>query len=361
MTGTSVTPGRMQLEARALRIAGLYATVPAVGPARQRVGDLTAHVVAAHAAALERIIALAAVPAIVEDDPDIAEVLWVHRPVVDAGEAVDRYGNRIDALLTALEQSVSAEVAEAAAQIAGEVGNLYGETLERVFELLHDSGQGDTIRAALDDDLVASVLVVHGLHPKGLDERVADCLAQLAETLPEHGGLVRLLGIDADGAVTVEITGGSEIHRWRTRLAVERALEQAAPDHGGIEVLGARHEPAVAAPLVTYIPLDQVRRRGAGAAAAATPRRWIDLPQLLDVSEGAVCRVVDDDVAVVACNVDGDLYVVLDPFTNEPPVGALQLVDRRPPTVADGKGRRLVFEAPLPVQRTDDSVEVKVP
>jgi hypothetical protein len=369
VTGISVPPGRLRLETRGRRIASRFEELPVVGPARQRVGDLVAHVVAAHAAALERIVELAERTEVLEDDPDVAEVLWVHRPTVEGAEAVDRYGTRIDALVTALEQSVAPAVADVAADLAGEVGELYGETIGRAFELLHESGQAASIRAALADDLVASLLVVHGLHPDGLHERVAACLVALTESLPEHGGQVHLVGVDEAGVVTVEISGGSDLHRWRTRLAAERAIERAAPDHGGIVVRGAESEPVAAAPLVSYIPLDQVRRRGSRPTSAPGPGarvvggRWVELPGLVDIADGAVCRVVADEVAFVACNVDGDLYVTVDPDADADGASSdpMRLVARRPPTVAVGDGRHLVIDAPLTVQRTVGSVEVRLP
>lgn len=355
MTGIEVPRDQLRLHERARRIGDLFDAIPATGALRPRICDLIAHVVAAHAVALERILTLADRPDVVEGDAELGEILWVHRPAVHSPDAVDRYGNQIESLLAAIEQSASPDDAELAARLAGEVGDLYGEALERTFELLHETGQGDAIRAALDDDLVSSLLVVHDLHPKDLGQRVADCLAELVDTLPEHGGLVDLLDIDPVGLVTIEITGGSELHRWRTRLAVERAIDHAAPDHGGIEVRGADAEPSSAS-ITTFIPLDQVRR----SAPSRLPRRWVDLPALAELTDGAVGRLTSDDVSVIACNVDGDLYVVVDPFERDE-LNGFELTHRSPPTIAAADGRQLVFTAPLPVQRTDGTVEVKVP
>lgn len=324
------------------------------GAILQRVADLLASVVGAHAAALERLLELADDPSVIEDDPALAEVLWVHRPLEAGGAQVDRYGTRIESLLDAIEQSATPPVAELAASLTREVTELYGEAIERAFELLDAGGQGAAIRAALDDDLVSSLLVVHGLHPRDLPTRVERCLAELVETIPEHGGFVELLDVGDDGFVRVQITGGSEIHRWRTRLAIERAIERAAPDHGGIEVLGARNEPAPVQ-LVTYIPLDSIRR----ASPSRVPQRWIDVPELAEVGRGEVRRLrADGAVALVACNIAGDLYVAADPFGA---VNGVELVGEQPPTVEAANGERFVFDAPYPVQRTDDTVEVKVP
>lgn len=361
----------MELRGRAQAMDALASSLRSTAAVYQRVAELITHIVAAHAAALERLVELADDPGVLERDPELAEILWVHRPDgPDLGEgagtgadpeSVDRYGNRIEALLAAIEQSATPPIAATAGQLVAEVGDLYGEALARATELLHESGQGDAIRAALTDDLVASLLVVHDLHPHDLRERVARCLTDLAVDLPEHGGLVEFHGVDDDGMVHVEINGGSEIHRWRTRLAVERAIDKAAPDHGGIDVKGARIEPEPAQ-LTTFVQIDTARRK----PTTRSPRQWIDVPRLGDLSDGGVQRVETGGVALVACNVGGDLYVALDPFDSATAgtgteSNGVRLVARQPPTVESADGTRLVLDSPLPVQRTDDTVEVMVP
>ncbi len=357
----------MDLGRRAESMRALARELRPVAAVYQRVGELISHIVAAHGAAFERLVGLAADASVLEDDPDIAEILWIHRPAASDDDAVDRYGNRIEALLSAIEQSATPPIADVAGRLTAETTEFYGEALERAFTLLHESGQGDAIRAALGDDLVASLLVVHGLHPQSMYDRVQMCLADLAETLGETGGAVEFVGIDDDEMVTVRINGGSDIHRWRTRLAVEKGIDRAAPDHGGIEVLGARNEPPPVS-ITTYIPIESIRR----SAPRRTPRRWIEVPDLATLADEDSRRFSVDDVSLVACNVGGDLFVAVDPIAgaapqlDDVPDGladdmAVRLVALTPPTVETTDGRRLVFDAPLPVQRTDDGVEVMVP
>lgn len=345
-------PPAMDLRRRAESLRSLANELRPVAAVHERVGELISHIIAAHGAALERLVELSADALVLESDADLAEILWVHRPTAADDDAVDRYGNRIESLLSAIEQSATPPIAAVAARLTAETTALYGEALERAFTLLHETGQGDTIRAALDDDLITSLLVVHGLHPQTMEQRVHACLAELADTLGETGGAVEFVGIDANEMVTVRIIGGSDIHLWRTRLAVEKAIDRAAPDHGGIEVLGARNEPPPVESTV-FIPIESIRR----SAPRRTPRRWIDVPELAFLAEEGASRFTADDVSLVACNVGGDLYVAIDAFTD----GDVRLVAVTPPTVENIDGRRVVFDSPLPVQRTDDSVEVMVP
>ena len=108
-----------------------------------------------------------------------------------------------------------------------------------------------------------------------------------------------------------------------------------------------------------FIPVDSIRRK----APRKTPRTWIDLPELLELADGAIRRITGEDVALIACNLSGDLYVAVDPFGPDTSgsVNGFQMVGFAPLTIESGDGRRLVFDAPLPVQRTDNTIEVMVP
>jgi hypothetical protein len=261
--------------------------------------------------------------------------------------------------MSALEQSAAPHLLAAASELASQVRDVYGEQLERAFELLHDSGQGETIRAAIDDDLVASMLVVHDLHPKSMAERVADSLAELAETLPEHGGRVHLREIDDHAKVRVEIDGGSTLYRWRTRLAVEKAIDRAAPEHGGIEVVGADAEPPMPA-LTSFIPIDSIRRKAPGR----TPRVWIDVPELLELDDGEIRSIAAGGSRLMVCKIAGDLYVTSAPTGTADgfdTAATYRIVADDPPTIENSAGARLAFDNPFPVQRTDHTVEVMVP
>ena len=54
------------------------------------------------------------------------------------------------------------------------------------------------VDAFVADDLVASLLLVHGLHPHDVDRRIEDALDSVRPYLGSHGGDVNLLGVDGD-------------------------------------------------------------------------------------------------------------------------------------------------------------------
>ena len=130
---------------------------------------------------------------------------------------------------------------ERAEELVRLVADLYGAGLERVLEIMHDAGASTTttLDALAGDDLVAGLLLVHGLHPYGVSDRVERALDAVRPYLGSHGGDVELLEITDDGVVRLQLLGscdGCASSSVTLELAVEGAIEAAAPEVTGIEV-----------------------------------------------------------------------------------------------------------------------------
>jgi len=83
-------------------------------------------------------------------------------------------------------------------------------------------------------------LVVHDLHPLDLETRVARALERVRPYLGSHGGDVKLLGVE-DGVVLLRLEGscqGCPSSTVTMKLAIEKAIEEAAPEILRIEVEG---------------------------------------------------------------------------------------------------------------------------
>ena len=57
---------------------------------------------------------------------------------------------------------------------------------------------------------MAGLLLVHGLHPYDVQTRVARALDSVRPYLGSHGGDVELLGVDAEGVVTLRMLGNCD-------------------------------------------------------------------------------------------------------------------------------------------------------
>ena len=142
-------------------------------------------------------------------------------------------GDRIEQLLDELRASAEPRVYDRVEELLRLVTDLYGGGLTRVVEILGPAAPG-LLEDLRRDDLVASLLLVHGLHTDPLDVRIEAALAKVRPLLGAHGGDVELLDIDSDaGAVRLRLLGscdGCPSSAVTLRLAVERSIVEAAPE-----------------------------------------------------------------------------------------------------------------------------------
>lgn len=155
-------------------------------------------------------------------------------------------GDRIEALLEELRSSLDRRTWERVEEVVGLVTDLYGGGLQRVLELVPD----DQVEAFVSDDLLASLLLLHGLHPHDLEARVLTALDSVRPYMESHGGDVEVLGIDEDeGVLHLRMLGscdGCQSSAVTLQHAVKTALEAAAPEIVHIDVVD--DAPTAAAP-----------------------------------------------------------------------------------------------------------------
>lgn len=155
---------------------------------------------------------------------------------------------RVQALTAELDTIDDPHARQSVHELIGAILELYGEGLERIFQALADpAATGPEIRERLTaDGVVASLLLIHGLYPIGLETRVTHALDKVRPYMETHGGYVELLSLEG-GVARLRLQGschGCSSAAVTMELAIKRALEEAAPDLLGIEVEGV--EPAVA-------------------------------------------------------------------------------------------------------------------
>ncbi|HWK28509.1 MAG TPA: NifU family protein [Solirubrobacter sp.] len=137
---------------------------------------------------------------------------------------------RVEALLDEVERFPEPQ-REVATELVAALLELYGEGLARIVA----AGP-----VPAEDELVAHLLLLHGLHPVPLRERVLGALDEVRPYLVSHGGGVELLGIE-DGVVRLRLEGachGCPSSAVTLRAAVEDAIARAAPDVERVEAEG---------------------------------------------------------------------------------------------------------------------------
>jgi Fe-S cluster biogenesis protein NfuA/nitrite reductase/ring-hydroxylating ferredoxin subunit len=220
-------------------------------------------------------------------------------------------GERIEALVDA--SAAGGPVArERAEELVRLVSNLYGAGLERFMELLHESGRLDEALLAdlAADDLLASLLLVHDLHPYDVQTRVELALDSVRPYLGSHGGDVELLTVHDDGTVRLRLLGscdGCPSSSVTLKLAVEGAIEAAAPEVTMIEVEEASARAGGAA--VISVESLTVRLHDASAQAGSS---WQPLDDLPDLPPGQATTVQAAGTPLWVCRVADDLFAFRD-------------------------------------------------
>ncbi|MEU4230965.1 hypothetical protein AB0F17_42305 [Nonomuraea sp. NPDC026600] len=165
-------------------------------------------------------------------------------------EAAERVA-RVDALLDSVESlpdpGFTVEVLQA-------LLDLYGEALARIVAI-----GGETLGPALaEDELVAYLLVLHGLHPLDVSARVERAVSRVR---PRLGGSAVEAVTVADGVARVRLQrgrGGCGAATDPSAL-LEEAIRNAAPEVDRVEIEEVGPPPVL-------IPIDTLRRPGTRAS-----------------------------------------------------------------------------------------------
>ena len=264
---------------------------------------------------------------------------------------------RIERLLADLAANADPRIADRAGELVRLLLELYGAALARVMDIAGSEAPGPSLAGRLaDDELVASLLIVHDLHPLGTAERVRRALDSVRPYLGSHAGGVEFLGIDG-GVVQLRLEGscdGCPSSTVTVKNAIERAIAEAAPEITGVAVEGAA-DPAPAHP--DLIPVESLyrdrpaagagtpRAAGAGmpqAAGTAMPQAagagtlhsgtaspaadgtWATLPDVSDLGGRELRSIEIAGTPVLVCRSSGNLYAYRDrcPACGSPMAGA---------------------------------------
>ena len=217
----------------------------------------------------------------------------------DAQELVERVQD-LQARLEALGQSIPRGLAD---ELVSAVVQMYGAGLERILAtLLQGAAEGERIAGSLaDDPLVATLLLIHDLHPVALEQRVQQALDSVRPYMESHGGNVELLSLER-GVARIHLQGSCSdcaASSVTLELAIKQALEEMAPDLEGLEVEGL---PAAELPVVMSEP-------------AGTPL-WFDVEAVASLADGTLAAVSVAGSDLVVANVEGSLLAYRDRCTS---------------------------------------------
>jgi hypothetical protein len=165
-------------------------------------------------------------------------------PSVDAGpDEARRASEHVERLLEEVHATTSPQAWQTVEALVQALVALYGDGLSRLVALLVERGvYEDALQERLaDDELLGSLLALHGLHPQPPELRIRRALDDVAAKtgaiqLALEGGVARLRVLDG---------GPASLGK-----SLERLVQEAAPEVERVLVDGLRAPAAAGEPLV---------------------------------------------------------------------------------------------------------------
>ena len=145
---------------------------------------------------------------------------------------------RISQLVERVNEIADADARTTALELLQSVMDLHGAGFSRIVEVLSDSGEsGRNALAKLGaDPLLCGLMVLYGIHPVPLKERVSRAVEKLAPQLRKRSAAVELIAVD-DLVVRVKATAvgnGCGASADEVKQMVEQSILEAAPE---VEIL----------------------------------------------------------------------------------------------------------------------------
>ncbi len=238
---------------------------------------------------------------------------------IDENDAEGLVGD-LNWLVEQLENHPDTDVREKALELVQIILKLYGEGVRRMIATLESEPRRDQILARmLSDEVIRAILLIHGLMPVNLYDRVAAQLSELRPYLVSQGCDVELLGIDGAHARLRLIRSGKGAPPIAVLKAeIEKALSEATPDLAGIEIEGlaeqieATAKAAAALGQMVEKPLPegkpalvQIKRKKSEVIATST---WVPVIRSQSIDDGQFKIVNFEDINVLILKLDGEFY-----------------------------------------------------
>jgi Fe-S cluster biogenesis protein NfuA len=157
--------------------------------------------------------------------------------------------NRLETLIQQAERLVDPAARTCARELVQALLELHalglGRLLDRVASM---NGAGESVLAACTaDEIISGLLLLHGLHPLGLEERVRQAIERLEPQLRKREVEIELLGVD-DDIVQLRVDpsrDGCPSTLVSLRKVIEESVYAFAPDVLAIEIEGLEAPPSL--------------------------------------------------------------------------------------------------------------------
>jgi len=168
----------------------------------------------------------------------------------------------VRALLGALNEQLDqleampGPVSELGLTVVAGVAEIYGQALIRTLELADPAA----VERMLDDELIAHLLALHGIHPESVEKRLTRVIDELRAAVSDQGGTVELDRLDETVAVVRVALGARAPRSADVEHTVRRAVMTAVPELANVTIV-----PAGSASATAFVPLEALMRTATSA------------------------------------------------------------------------------------------------
>ena len=185
----------------------------------------------------------------VADEPGVEAPARLDDPEVRA--LLGALNDQLDQL-----EAMPGPVSELGLTVVAGVAEIYGQALIRTLELADPAA----VERMLDDELIAHLLALHGIHPESVEKRLTRVIDELRAAVSDQGGTVELDRLDETVAVVRVALGARASRSADVEQTVRRAVMTAVPELADVTIV-----PAGSASATAFVPLEALMRTATSA------------------------------------------------------------------------------------------------
>jgi Fe-S cluster biogenesis protein NfuA/nitrite reductase/ring-hydroxylating ferredoxin subunit len=211
---------------------------------------------------------------------------------------------KIEGLIRTIENLPDPTARASALGLVQALMEFHGDALDRLMEIVANEGEAGC--AIFDrfaaDEVVSNFLLLYGVHPVPIEDRVGAALENVRPYLQSHGGSVELLGV-SEGVVRLRLEGSCKTCPSSTvtlKLAIEDAIYAAAPDVVAIEAEGTGQNHPVS---TGFVQIGKATSNGNGNS-----HHWEEVNELTLLAHGSVALKEVRGRSILFCRLGESLY-----------------------------------------------------
>jgi len=181
----------------------------------------------------------------------------------------------IESMLAQVERFKNPAEQDLVRKLVSAILEIHAKGIDHILDHVASIGASGVLAVdamANDDEIVGSLLLLHGLHPATFESRVKLGLLSASKSIEPHGGSVELLSTE-NGIIRLRIEFSRQSRASSSSSSLKQTIEQAilnsAPDAVAIEIEGLttiENARAVEHSMVGFVPAESLLKRSARSA-----------------------------------------------------------------------------------------------